>query len=196
MVRRSALRSTRRRPPFRACKLHQAFGEPGQALQRRLDLRGPRVGGRVARLRTKPLRLSDSPRQRGSQLVRCIGGKAALCLERLAQPGQQAVQSFGQRADFGRQIIGGNLREVASAARLEACTEPAQRIETEPDGQDDRGQRDGQNDQERQAEAHLDFPRNHRAMCQRLGNGNADRALKGRVAVEPVSCGLRNPYPS
>jgi hypothetical protein len=119
--------------------------------------------------------------------------ETALGLEGLSQAGQKAVEGLGQRTDLARQPLGGNLRQVAGAARLEACAEPAQRVEAETDGENDRRQRDRQDDQQRQAEAHLDLTRDRRAMGQRLGHGDPDRVLKRCVAVEPVGGGLPEP---
>ena len=191
---RSALRSIRSRPPSaRASCMRRSESRVRRLSVASISAARASVAGSL-RLRPQPLRLRDGACQRRPQLVGGVGGEAAFGLERLAQPGQKAVQGCGQRADLRRQVL---RREPptgrARRALRDAYAKPAQGIEAEADGQDDGRKRDRQHDQQRQAEAHPDLPRDRRAMRQRFGHRDADRPLKRGVAVEPVSCGLTKP---
>ena len=79
-------------PAFRSGELHEALGQAGEPLERRLDVGGSRLRPGVVRLRLQALGLRDGPGERGPKLVRGIGRKAALCVEGRLQPSQNAVQ--------------------------------------------------------------------------------------------------------
>lgn len=109
-------------PSFRPRKLHQAFGKARQPLQRRLDLGRPRFGGRVARLRPKPLRLRDRTGEGCPQFMRGIGREAALGREGRAQPDQKAVQGRRQRDDLRGEVVRGNLGQIPDAPHFRAAS--------------------------------------------------------------------------
>ena len=169
-VRRSSWSVNAQAAAFGAGQLHQAFRKAGQPLERRLDLGGPGGGRRVCRLATQPLGLGDGAGQRRAQFMRGIGGKAALRLEGRLEPGQDIVERCRQRSDLGGKIACRNGRQIARAARREACAEAAQRREARPHGQHDRSKCNGDHHQQRQAEAKLDLARDTEA---RWASGSA-----------------------
>ena len=107
---------------------------------------------RVVARAARDLGLGLDRRERGAQLVRRVGGEAALALDQAADAAEQRVQAAHQRHDLGRRVPGRERAQVAGRARLDLAPERAQRPERaaddEPGEQAERRQRERERHQQ------------------------------------------------
>lgn len=86
-----------------------------------------------------------------------------------------------------------NRGKIAGVAGGQPGAEAVERAETFPDRQKDGEKGDRDHHEERQAERHLDLPRDRPAVRERLRDGDADGPLQRVVVVEPVGGRLVEP---
>ncbi len=87
--------------------------------------------------------------ERRAQLVRGIGGEAALALERAGQAAEQAVQRVEHRRDLGRHARQRHRRQRVGLSRLDLLRELAERREAVADQQAEQQQQHRDADHER-----------------------------------------------
>ena len=111
-------------PALRAGKLHQLLRKAVQPFQRCLDVLSAPNPIRVGCLGDEPLRLRQSRRNGGAQLVGGIGRKASLGLEGTAQTVEQLVQRAADGFDLVWQITICHRGQVARSPAGKRIAKP------------------------------------------------------------------------
>jgi hypothetical protein len=175
-----------RQPRLRPAEVDQLAGERAERLQGGLDRPGAVAQRPLGNGGDEALRLHQGTGDRGAQLVRGVGGEAALGLERPPHARHQAVDLAGERRDLLRQSLRSDLVEGVAVPALDVAPELDRRRQAAPDDDPDPEPAEAQDHRQRGEQAEARAQQGGAAARQRIGDLDHEGAADGALRIETV----------